>query len=294
MVVYHGDTIGAMSLGKGSGFFKLYDELLCSVDVAPYPHTHDEDDKVLEKERQALDFLNSYLDTNKPYAFIIEPLMQGASGMRVVRAEFLNKFLKILKDRDVLIIFDEVMTGFYRTGSMFALNQLDVKPDIIALSKGLSAGFLPLSITMCKEFIYEAFLDDSFAKALIHGHSFTANSLGCAAACKSLEILKRDSTKDMIDSIVKAHKDGLNILKKSKYLTNFRSCGTMIACDVKVSDSGYTSSVGGSLKAKFLEKNALIRPLGNTIYLLPPYVISTDELYNGYDIIVKSVEEIFY
>ena len=289
---YHGDTIGAMSLGKGSKFFNLYEDLLFEVDFIPYPFTYEGDDDIELKEERALAHLNKLLDSNKICAFILEPLIQGAGGMRVLRVSFLNKLLHILKQKDILIIFDEVMTGFYRTGSLFAYNKLDIEPDIICLSKGLTAGFLPLSLTVCKEYIYEAFLGDNFSKALVHGHSFTANPISCAIASKSLEILKRENTKENIDRIIFTHKQGMQILKKSKYLNNFRQMGTILAFDLKVEDSGYNAKISTELKRKFLEKKALIRPLGNVIYIMPPYCMSDEELYKGYEIIDEVINSL--
>ena len=249
---------------------------------------------VEQKEQESLEALEILLSENKDNicSIILEPLVQGASGMRIARPAFLKKVCERVRSAGGLIIFDEVMTGFGRTGTLFALEQVLV-PDIVCLSKGLTAGFLPMSVTVSSDTIYDAFLGDNFDKAFTHGHSFTANPLGCASAIASLEVFDNENVMQNIRRIENFHKTvGVQKLTACKYLKNVRVQGTIIAVDVHVSDAGYESSMGDKLKKYFWENNALIRPLGNVIYILPPYVISDDILNNGYDIIVQAVEKI--
>ena len=289
---YHGDTVGAMSVGKSSGFFNAWESLLFEVEVLPYPHTFLNDDAIEQKEVQCLKALDELLIKHKGNisAIILEPLIQGAGGMRIARAGFLKAVCDRVKAAGALVIFDEVMTGFGRTGTMFACEQI-TPPDIIALSKGLTAGFLPMSVTVCSDEIYEAFWDDSFDKAFVHGHSFTANPLGCACALASLEVFEQEQTLQKIQNIQRLHQTkGVEILSQSPHLEHIRVQGTIIAVDVKVNEGGYNSSIGNELKAYFWENGALIRPLGNVIYLLPPYVIEEQQLIKGYEIIVQAVD----
>lgn len=291
---YHGDTFGAMSAGKSSKFFDNWQDLLFDVEVVPYPHTFINDTDVDNKEQSALNELDNILNNNKDdiCAIILEPLVQGAGGMRMVRPSFVKQVCEKVKNAGGLVIFDEVMTGFGRTGTMFASEQ-SFTPDIICLSKGLTAGFMAMSVTVCSDEIYDAFLDDSFDKSFIHGHSFTANPLGCAAAIASLEVFENEKVMDKISNIENIHKEtGIRILSGCKTLTNIRIQGTIIAMDVNIDDTGYKSSIGDRLKKYFWENGALIRPLGNVIYLLPPYVISEEQLTDAYNIIVEAVNEI--
>lgn len=286
---YHGDTFGAMSVGRKSGFHSTFEELFFNVHTTPFPATWRNDSDLEKKEHQALLKLSQILATHGKNiaAFIAEPLIQGASGMRVCRSEFLAKVIDLIRKYEILIIFDEIMTGFGRTGSLFAFNQIGQAPDILCLSKGLSGGFLPLALTIVKENIYEAFLDDSYEKAFLHGHSYTANPLGCAAAIISLKLLLQEETQTQIKNIAEVHTVALNELWKIKNIKNIRQIGTIAAFDLDA-----TKINNEKLKKRFLEKGLLIRPLGNTIYLLPPYCISTEELKGAYNIIEQIINNL--
>ena len=288
---YHGDTVGAMSVGKSGNFFKVWEDLLFDILILPYPSTHVGDALVDEKEEKCLAELDALLAKygEDICAIILEPLIQGAGGMRMARPEFFIAVCEKVKSAGGLVLFDEVMTGFGRTGTMFACEQICC-PDIICLSKGLTAGFLPMSVTVCREEIYEAFVGEGFHRAFTHGHSFTANSLGCAAALASLEVFEKDNTMQDIKRIEKTHTTiGLEKLSTSKHLKNIRMQGTIIAADAIVADEGYEAEISMALKTYFWENGALIRPLGNTIYLLPPYVMNTDTIVKGYDIILQAL-----
>jgi adenosylmethionine-8-amino-7-oxononanoate aminotransferase len=188
-----------------------------------------------------------------------------------------------------LLIFDEVMTGFGRTGAMFASIKAQVTPDIICLSKGLTAGFLPMSVTVAREAVYEAFLGDSFDRALVHGHSFTANPLGCAAALASLQVFEDEQTLLKLPQIEAWHRQGLKQLSTLPQVKRIRVTGTIAAFDVVAEDAGYTSQIGPRLKAFFHKRGLLLRPLGNVVYLLPPYCVTEAELSHAYAIIAEAL-----
>ncbi len=291
---YHGDTVGAMSAGISSGFFDAYHSLLFSVELLPFPATWQADNAVAAKEAASLDALEQLL-TKYPHeiaGLIIEPLVQGAGGMRMCRPEFLQALAARLKQAHILLIFDEVMTGFGRTGQLFASHTAHVTPDIICLSKGLTGGFLPLSVTVCHEFIYQAFLDTRFEKSLIHGHSFTANPLGCAAALAALQVFKDEQILQKLPLIQQWQSQGLDLVRSHPAVTRLRQRGTIAAFDIAVQDAGYTSSIAVQLKTYFYEHGLLLRPLGNVVYLLPPYCITETELMHAYHIIHQALDSL--
>ncbi|MFC5358755.1 adenosylmethionine--8-amino-7-oxononanoate transaminase [Azospirillum himalayense] len=280
---YHGDTFGAMAAGVGSGFYAPFQELLFAVDRMPYPATWDGDPEVEAKEAAALDWLDRWLAANgaELVAVIIEPLVQGASGMRFCRPEFLRAMAARVRAAGGLVIFDEVMTGFGRTGALFASQKAGVAPDLICLSKGLTGGFLPLSVTACGASIYEAFLGAGFDRAFAHGHSFTANPLGCAAALASLDLTTSAETTANLARIEARHRAAIADLSSHPKLSRGRVIGTIAA--IEVTDAqGYTAAVGQTLKRFFLERGLLLRPLGPVIYLLPPYCVTDGQLDRAY------------
>ncbi len=291
---YHGDTVGAMSVGQSSGFFDVWRDLLFDVETIPFPATWQGDPDRDTKEQKSLASLEYFLNAHghDTCAMILEPLVQGAGGMRMCRPEFLRRLVEKLQAAGVLVIFDEVMTGFGRTGEMFACTKTNVVPDMICLSKGLTGGFLPLAATVCREELYAAFLDDSFDKAFAHGHSFSANPLGCAAALAAMELSCAPETAARIAAITDLHGERLASLASLATLEHPRQTGTIAAIDMKAADSGYTASVGPRLKAYFLEQGLLIRPLGNVMYVLPPYCIGDDDLHRAYDAIETAAKTI--
>ena len=206
---YHGDTLGAMSLGRGSQLFSAFRDLMCNVVVLPCPATFAGDDAAEEREAGALSAFEALLADrgHTIAALIIEPLLQGAGGMRLCRPSFLKRLVKLARDARVLVIFDEVATGFGRTGTMFAMEQADIVPDLVCLSKGLTAGYMPMAVTVAREPIFEAFLGESFERALPHGHSFTANPLACAVALASLQLFKEENTLERIARINRRHRE---------------------------------------------------------------------------------------
>ncbi|NOY67875.1 MAG: adenosylmethionine--8-amino-7-oxononanoate transaminase [Deltaproteobacteria bacterium] len=287
---YHGDTLGAMSVGHRSMFTSAFKELLFDVDFIPFPATFIGDDEVAAKEDAALACLDRVLSAagDQYAAFIIEPLVQGAGGMRMCRPEFLRQVEKRLRDYGILEIYDEVMTGFGRTGEYFACIKTKTTPDIVCLSKGITGGFLPLAATVCTDDVFYAFYDDDPGKTFYHGHSYTANPMGCAAGVASLDLL--EANREPFKKIEAWHQKGIKKIEGHRLLTRFRICGTIAAMDIDVPDAGYLSRTGPKLKAGFIERGFLLRPLGNVLYILPPYCITQDQIHSIYKTIAEVVE----
>jgi len=280
---YHGDTLGAMSLGRGSGFFTLFRGLMCQVAVLPFPYTFDGDEAAEDRETGALTAFEDRVGNGAQdvAALIIEPLLQGAGGMRICRPDFLRQLVKMAQDAGILVIFDEVATGFGRTGTLFALEQAGVVPDLVCLSKGLTAGYLPMAVTMARERVFEAFIGETFDRALPHGHSFTANPLACAVALRSLNLFEEEGTLARIARIEARHRQMLKELKGREDVVRPRVLGSILAFDLK-GEAAYQAGRSQALKAWFLAHGLNIRPLGATVYLLPPYCITGAELTRAY------------
>ncbi len=284
---YHGDTFGAMALGERNIFNESFKELMFPVKRVPWPSTWIGDNNVETKELKALEKLAELLK-EPTAAVIIEPILQGAGGMNMVRPEFINKVSKIVKTNNSLLIADEVLTGFGRCGSLFAFQKANIEPDLIAISKGLTGGFLPMGITLAKEKIFESFISESPQKTFWHGHSFTANPLGCAAANASLDLLEKDPAK--YSDFESKHYELINKLKSVPFVEKIRICGTIVAFELNIdNNSGYLNSIGKEIKKKAMEKGLFIRPLGNIIYLLPPLSITNNQLEESYDIILEII-----
>ena len=288
---YHGDTLGAMSLGRGSKFFTPFRDLMCEVSVLPYPGTFEGDDAAGEREAGALSALEATLTDRRTgiAALIVEPLLQGAGGMRLCRPEFLKRLVKTARDAGVLVIFDEVATGFGRTGSMFAMEQAKVVPDLVCLSKGLTAGYMPMAVTVAREALFEAFVGESFERALPHGHSFTANPLACAVALASLALFEEEKTLQRIARINRSHRAFMAELAGRPDVARPRLIGSILAFDVKEA-GGYQSAVSRQLAGWYLAHGLNIRPLGSTVYLMPPYCITEVELARAYAGIVEGLD----
>ncbi len=288
---YHGDTLGAMSLGRGSGFFNLFRSLMCQVAVLPYPPTFEGDDAAEEREKGALSALEDRLSSGAQdvAAIIIEPLLQGAGGMRVCRPGFLRALVEVAQEAGVLVIFDEVATGFGRTGTLFAMEQAGVVPDMVCLSKGLTAGYLPMAVTVVREPVFEAFLDENFDRALPHGHSFTANPLACAVALASLALFEEEETLKRIAHINSRHRDMLGELMAREDVVRPRVLGSILAFDMK-GNGDYQSAPSSALRDWYLAHGLNIRPLGATLYLMPPYCITDEELARAYAGLIEGLD----
>jgi adenosylmethionine-8-amino-7-oxononanoate aminotransferase len=284
---YHGDTVGAMSAGRTSGYFEHWSPMLFPVLAAPFPATWTGDEEVEAKEQAALDAFQALLDKNagQVAGVIIEPLIQGASGMRMCRPQFLQGLAERARAADTLLIFDEVMTGFGRTGDYFACRRAGVTPDLVCLSKGLTGGFLAMSMTVASDRIFDAFLGTDLTTAFLHGHSFTANPLGCAAGLASLDLLQAPACQARIKEIAALHAARLAQTAQSPRVAQARQCGTIAAFDLVGGGTGYGAEIGPKIKAEFLKRGLLLRPLGNVLYILAPYCITDTELTRAWDAI---------
>jgi len=270
---YHGDTFGSMSVSARSAFTAAFDSLLFDVIQIPLP--------LPGKEKESLDALNKEIKKQgeRIAAFIFEPLVLGAGGMLMYEADALDRLLEVCKRHSVLCIADEVMTGFGRTGKLFACDHLKQEPDIICLSKGITGGTMALGATACTEKIYKAFLSDDKLKTLFHGHSYTANPLACTAGLASLDLLLSEETQRAIQQITEQHKTFAKKLVGYSSIENVRCMGTILAFDIKTREGvSYFNSVRDELYRFFLENGIILRPLGNTLYIMPPYCISEEEL----------------
>jgi len=290
---YHGDTFGAMSVGSRSVFTDVFKDLLFDVEFLPYPTTWIGDEEAGDKEDKIIEQLENLLDENpdKYAGIIIEPLIQGAGGMRMCSEEFLQKLHWVNRQYNTLLIFDEVMTGFGRTGEWFAADRAQVQPDLMCLSKGITGGFLPLAVTACTDELYEEFDSRDPMKTFYHGHSYTANPLGCAAAIASLKLM--DESESSFKNMEAIHREHLNRLADHPRVEKTRVTGTVAAMDIVTEEgAGYLNKVAGAIKEKAFDEGLLIRPLGNVLYLLPPYCITHDELDWAYEKIEKILDEI--
>ncbi len=280
---YHGDTFGAMALGERNLFNAPFEDMLFPVQRVPWPAYWWGNDMIEKTEKEALNKLAQHLESPTA-AVIIEPFIQGAGGMQTVRKEFLRAVEELVKQSGSLLIVDEVLTGFGRCGELFAFQKAGISPDLIALSKGLTGGFLPMGVTMAKEKIFQAFVGHDPKLTLWHGHSFTANPLGCAAANASLDLLEKSP--ERYEDLESMHKPHLIELTKNKHVIKPRLIGTIAAFEVAVKgQTGYLNSAGAIIKKKAIEQGVFIRPLGNIVYLLPPICISTEQLHKCYSAI---------
>lgn len=288
---YHGDTFGAMAVGARSLFSHAFTPLLFEVEFVPYPVAHAADAIATATERSILDLIEKKLaqQPNRYAGIIIEPLVQGASGMRMGRSPFLQQLQQLAHAHNTLLIFDEVMTGFGRTGDWFACTKANVAPDILCLSKGITGGFLPLAVTVCAEDIYNAFYSDEPLHTLYHGHSYAANPLGCAAGLASLELMVENEP--AFQQMEAKHRQHLEALTNHPRLTNLRVTGTIAAMDIITDEPGYLNQMAIDIRQRAIAQGLLLRPLGNVLYLMPPYCITDDELafiYRGIRIILDT------
>jgi len=280
---YHGDTFGAMAVGRSSGYYEPFKDLLCRVVHLPFAPTWLGDAECEAREAAALARIDELLELHGREAagFLAEPLVQGASGMNMCRPEFLRAVCQRMQARHIPVILDEVMTGFGRTGTMFAMEQAQVTPDLVCLSKGISGGFLPLAATVASQRIYDAFLGEDFHNAFAHGHSFTANPLGCAAGVASLALFEEEGTLARIGRIHAANLEWLAEVAQLPGVTRPRALGSIGAITLGAEKSDYHAQIGASVKAKCFERGLLIRPMGNVVYLMPPACISPQELQHA-------------
>lgn len=293
---YHGETVGAMSVGKGCGFFGDFEGLLFDVETIPYVPTWEGDHDIETKEKEALRKIKNIIEGNKNdvAALIVEPLMQGAGGIRFSRSEFMKTVTNLAHKNGLLVIYDEIAVGFGRTGSLFACEKIGVVPDLICLSKGLTSGYLPMSVTVATDHIYEAFLSNDPDRAFLHSNTFTANPLACAVALKSLEMFYEDSILDKIKHIGTRHKEFLKQLKSTYEIHMPRFMGSIMAFNIMGEDGEYKNDQGEALRKYFFENGLNIRPIGNAIYLMPPYCITDEQLTRAYDGIIAGLDKVMF
>jgi adenosylmethionine---8-amino-7-oxononanoate aminotransferase len=264
---YHGDTFGAMSVGQRGYFNAPFEPLFFDADYIDFPNGENHDE-LLGKAEQLF-------SSGEFAGMIVEPLVQGAAGMRMYSPEFLDRLTALAHKYDVLVIFDEVMTGFGRTGKLFAMDHCQEKPDLTALSKGLTAGVMALGLTVASDKIYNAFLGEETTKALLHGHSFTANPIACAVACANLDLFERAETWENIEAICKWNGVFAEELNAIECVTNIRQQGTLLAFEIETGEGNtYFSDIKTRAYEHFLKEGILLRPLGNVLFVNPPYCIS--------------------
>jgi adenosylmethionine---8-amino-7-oxononanoate aminotransferase len=294
---YHGDTFGTMAVGAKSAFNAPFEGFLYETIYLPVP-TKGQEGHSLETMKKLMK------NADEIACFIFEPLIQGAGGMVMYEAEMLEQLISLAKENGVLTIADEIMTGFGRTGKLFATDYIETKPDILCLSKGLTGGAMALGVTSCTQEIYDAFLSEDRKKTLFHSHSFTANPLACTAGLASLDLLLSDETNDKILKINQLHNefktngrmqyaptDNRDNISRGVSHTpmshtpvlsnnhNIRIKGTILAIEIQTAEgTSYFNNIRDVAYQFFIEKGILIRPLGNVIYLLPPYCISEEDL----------------
>ena len=287
---YHGDTFGAMAVGERNLFSAPFEDKLFPVARVPWPATWWDDDGVEAREADALAVLSSTLETPTA-AVIFEPLLQGAGGMAVVRPQFLQAVQTLVQEAGALLIADEVLTGFGRCGDWFASRRAGLQPDLMALSKGLTGGCLPMGVTMASERIFSGFIGSDPSLTLWHGHSFTANPLGCAVANASLDLLEAEPQRFL--GFEARHRPHLQAMSRHPRVNHCRLIGTLAAFDLAVEGTaGYLNPAGPTVKRIAMEEGVFLRPLGQVVYLLPPLCITDAQLEQCYGAISKALDQL--
>jgi adenosylmethionine---8-amino-7-oxononanoate aminotransferase len=291
---YHGDTAGAMSVSGNSPFTDAFRAMRYPVHRVHSAYCY-RCPVGLRRETchiECVQQLESLLAERggKIAAVIVEPLLQGAGGMITHPVEFLKKVRALCTENNVLLIADEVLTGFGRTGKMFACDLAGVVPDLMCLSKGITGGFLAMGVTLCTDKVEAAFRSEDRLHTFYHGHSYTGNALACAAANASLQIFDDEPVFDRIATIARINAERLAHLRGFHQVGETRQIGTIGAIELRAGDAGYLSAMRPKLYQFFLERGVLLRPLGNVVYVLPPYVISPEELHRVYDVIQEAIQ----
>jgi len=280
---FHGDTFAAMAASGISFYTQAFQGMFIDVVRIPVP--------VKGQEQVSFDVLKEVIKNNNCAGFIFEPLVQGAAGMVMYEPEALDKLLQICQDNNVLTIADEVMTGFGKTGKTFACDYLTQKPDMMCLSKALTGGTIPMAITTFTQSIFDAFYDDDINKALFHGHTFTANPTGCAAALASLTLLQTKNMQNNLVRINSSHLDFQKRIEKHPMVTATRVLGVIFALEIKTeSSASYYGTLRNKLYNFFIANGVILRPVGNIVYILPPYVITDAQLQKVYQVVESALE----
>jgi len=294
---YHGDTAGAMSVSDDSPFTDPFHSMRYKVHRVPSPYLYRRPTGASEAEylgaciRQLASVLEE--ESGSIACLILEPLVQAAGGMIIYPVEYLRNARELCTRHDVLLIADEVLTGFGRTGKMFACDLAGVVPDLMCLSKGITGGFLPMGVTLSTDRVESAFRSENRMHTFYHGHSYTGNALACAAANANLQIFEDEPVFDRILTIAKINHERLEQLKNFAVVGETRQIGAIAAVELRAEDAGYLSTMRPKLYRFFLDRGVLLRPLGNVVYVLPPYVISPDELHRVYDVIREALQTLF-
>lgn len=280
---FHGDTFAAMAASGISFFTEAFQGSLLEVTRIPVP--------TVGNEERCLSLLENLVKTNEYAAFIYEPLAQGAAGMVMYAPEVLNQLLAICKQNNVFTIADEVMTGFGKTGKTFASDYLAQKPDMMCLSKALTGGTIPMAITTFTQELFDGFYDEDTNKALFHGHTFTANPTGCAAALASIQLLQTDAMQRNIERVYQSHLAFQMHIQNHPKVKTTRVLGVIFALEVKTdAQESYYGNMRNKLYNFFIENGVILRPVGNIVYILPPYIITEKQLQKVYQTIEKALE----
>ena len=282
---FHGDTFGAMASSGITFFTEAFKGSLLEVVRIPVP--------TAGNEEKSIATLKNLVATDDYAAFLFEPLVQGAAGMVMYAPEVLDALISICKDANVFTIADEVMTGFGKTGKTFASDYLENKPDMMCLSKALTGGTIPMAITSFTQEIFDGFYDDDTNKALFHGHTFTANPTGCAAALASISLLQTDEMQNNILRVHQAHLAFEQKIKSHPKVTTTRVLGVIFALEIKTeTQESYYGTMRNKLYNFFIDNGIILRPVGNIVYILPPYTITDSQLEKIYTTIEKALEMI--
>jgi len=280
---YHGDTFGAMSVGERGLFTDPFKSYLFETAFIAFPRKDNEESVMKE--------FSAWVEKGDVAAFIYEPLVQGAGGMRMYTPAFLDTLLSKAKAHNVVCIADEVFTGFGRTGKLFASHYCEQAPDIMAVSKGITGGMMPLGVTSCSAEIASAYMTSEFTKTFFHGHSYTGNPLACAVANASFELLMKEECLQRIRQIEEHHHEFKQRIESHSAVHEVRVQGTILALELKTSEgTNYSNELRKKIYPFFLERKILLRPLGNVIYILPPYVITPEQLDQVYTAIMEFLD----
>lgn len=280
---FHGDTFAAMAASGISFFTEAFQGSLLEVTRIPVPTQGNESASLLA--------LENAIKTNEYAAFIYEPLVQGAAGMVMYAPEVLEQLISICKKNNVFTIADEVMTGFGKTGKIFASDYLSTQPDMMCLSKALTGGTIPMAITTFTQELFDGFYDDDTNKALFHGHTFTANPTGCAAALASIQLLQSHEMQANIQRVHQCHLDFQKKIENHFKVKTSRVLGVIFAMEIKTdSTESYYGNLRNKLYNFFIENGIILRPVGNIVYILPPYIITENQLQKVYQTIEKALE----
>ena len=281
---YHGDTIGAMSAGERGVFNATYAPLLFSVERIPFPESG--------AEQATLDAFERLCSVGDVAALLVEPLVLGAGGMRMYAPHVLKQLKCIAESHGVIFIADEVMTGWGRTGTLFACEQADIAPDILCASKGLTGGSLPLAVTLCSARIFDAHLSTDRRRTFFHSSSYTANAIACAAAVANLRVWEDEPVRERLAMLERMQMERLQPFISDSRFSNVRQHGTIVALDLNVAEPGYLAEVGPKLREFFRGRNILLRPLGNVIYVMPPYCVTPHDLDRVFSAIDEAADAV--